>query len=217
MKIITIEAHEYDELGDEAKAKARDKYRSLDEGDLACWSIRTQFETDLETLGLENLKAYWSLNYCQGDGVAFEGRFDLGSFLRKHRKLRDENRDASDGWGEFLHKCTLSDDAMARLEKLCGDEEMEVCCTVTTVGRYTHRNSMEVSVECYSDATDEQDALVEEVREDIAELLKSISKEFERIGYADIEYQNSDEAVAETIKANEYLFTAEGCREVVLN
>ena len=217
MKIINVEAFEYDELNDEAKAKARDWYKADDEGDVTCWSIRTQFETDLESLGLENLKAWWSLNWCQGDGVAFEGDFDLGSFSIKQRELCEEKHETKDVWGKFVHECTLSKDGMTRLEKLCGDEEMEVCCHVKTVGRYTHWNSMEASIECYSDTTDEQDMLLEEVREDIAELLKSISKEFERIGYADVEWHASDEAVSETINANEYLFTAEGCREVVLN
>jgi hypothetical protein len=97
---------------------------------------------------------------------------------------------------------------------------------------YTHWNSMEVSVEAtdYGRAIDdiedsaERNRMVEEVdntaisiQEGLKEFVKDISRNLERQGYDNIEGCTSEEAVADNITANDYLFTASGSRRVTLN
>ena len=75
MRTITKEVKilSYSELIEEAKSKVRNDYiNNLDS------SIFTeQVIEDLREKGLENLRPYYSLNYCQGDGLCIYGSIDF--------------------------------------------------------------------------------------------------------------------------------------------
>ncbi len=58
--------------------------------------------------------------------------------------------------------------------------------------------------EVVDESEDESTPVLNEMRE--------VAKIAEKAGYAEIEYQNSDEAVDETMEANEYTFTSDGER-----
>lgn len=74
MKKVTIDVFEYHELGERAKEKALNNYREnlvIDIKELLVEMI----EEEMIKLGFscENIKPLYSLNYCQGDGLMFEG------------------------------------------------------------------------------------------------------------------------------------------------
>ena len=72
-----------------------------------------------------------------------------------------------------------------------------------TNNRYCHEYTMDIRL-----VTD--DGEVED--ESMANLCREIAVKAKKAGYEEIEYQDSDEAVDESIMANEYTFTLEGIR-----
>jgi hypothetical protein len=50
--------------------------------------LTEDFKTQLAEFGFEETEVYWSLGYCQGDGVAFYGRVYPESLKEKDRKAK---------------------------------------------------------------------------------------------------------------------------------
>ena len=50
--------------------------------------LTEDFKTQLTEFGFEETEVYWSLGYCQGDGVAFYGRVHAESLKEKDRKAK---------------------------------------------------------------------------------------------------------------------------------
>jgi hypothetical protein len=123
----------FDELSEEAKESAieneRNSGRGFDETDAAF--LTEDFQNQLAEKGFEAVKVFWSLNYCQGDGVAFYGRVyadDLKSKDPEAKKL------------------------IERLEKV-GDE---ISIEITGANNwYHHRNSMTVEIDFESEFEEE--------------------------------------------------------------
>lgn len=182
---LTFNAYTYEELSDKAKEKARDGWRhSLQGGDPFLSDVITDdFKMRLEEVGLPT-DVSWSLGYCQGDGVAFSGYVDLEKYTRIH-ELR--------GWGPV-------------------EDFFEI--KIYQVGRYTHWNSMSYEVNYIGDDDAPEAFWVlfheEKLLDHIKERVKEISRELEAAGYAEIEYRNSDEFIAEEIIGNEWWFSEDG-------
>lgn len=92
---------------------------------------------------------------------------------------------------------------------------------VTHHGRYYHQNSIEVELlgqtesgDVEPKAGDERD--VPTIEAAFLDRCKDICRKLENAGYDEMSYRNSDEAVDESIRANDYLFTVNGSRTVVL-
>jgi len=185
----------YDELSDEAKEKAREWWLSVSEGgfdQLDSEMLTEMFKDLLKEWGFKKgVDVWWSLGSSQGDGVAFQGDLDIPKYV----------------------------DARAKdFRRVIGKVE----AWVKHEGRYYHSNSMEAGVA----ATDsERDLapkdwfpgkptaeLLDEFATFLGEDVKKMSKELEKIGYQEIEYRQSEEAIAEMLIANEYEFTADGRR-----
>jgi hypothetical protein len=79
---------------------------------------------------------------------------------------------------------------------------------VNRSGHYVHERTMDVYHETEDGEETEEPEVLEEMRK--------IAKEAEKAGYKYIEYEESNEAVDETIRANEYPFTKNGERRVIL-
>jgi len=78
---------------------------------------------------------------------------------------------------------------------------------VKTKGHYTYKNSMTLFTHCDNRANSETIGLIENA---CLEFLQSLSMEFEKIGYSDIEHQTSDESLIELAQCNEMTFLANG-------
>lgn len=85
------ETYKFDELSSDAKKHAIERWRekgwTWDDSDTE--SLTENFKEQLEELALPHDKVWWSLNYSQGDGVAFEGKIDIKEYLKKNNLFRD--------------------------------------------------------------------------------------------------------------------------------
>lgn len=70
-----IKAYTFPELTGEAKEKAKEWY--LNDESLS-WELTNNYESDLSCIfPNSDLKAQWSLSYCQGDGVNIYGSVNM--------------------------------------------------------------------------------------------------------------------------------------------
>ena len=159
------------EAQDAAIAEERERPDRFDYDDAAILS--EDFKMQLAERGFPDVKIYWSLGYCQGDGVAFYGTVYPEDLKEKDSQAR-----------EFI-------------------EALEKAGDVLSIGidgennHYHHWNSMTVEIEFENESEDEdlparlkiaRPALRENLEEYLNERVKEISRELEKSGYAEIEY-----------------------------
>ena len=189
----------FDELIEEAKESAiedeRSSGRRFDETDAAF--LTEDFQYQLAEKGFEAVKVFWSLGYCQGDGVAFYGRVYADDLKAKDPEAKK---------------------LIERLEK-AGDE-----ISIETTGannRYHHRNSMTVEID-FENEREEEDfparlkialpALREEFEDYLSEKVKEISTELEKSGYAEIDYRYENETLSRDLSESDNLYKKDGTR-----
>ncbi len=159
--------------------------------------LTEDFKTQLAEYGFSDVEIYWSLGYCQGDGVAFYGHVYPES-------LKEKDQTA---------KCLI-----AALEA-AGDA---LCIEITGAsGHYHHWNSMTVEIE-FENETDDEDlparlkiarpVLREELEQYLAERVKELSRELEKSGYAEIEYRYDEDAIRAELSEREHLYEKDGAR-----
>jgi hypothetical protein len=162
MQQHTVTTYLYSELPTpQAKQRAREWFIKGNEYD----TLSDILQDELSDLLKENnittdttTKIYYSLSYCQGDGVQF-----LGTFTYKENQY-----------------------------------------TITSSGNYSHSY-------CTNITTQDEDTTAEDEKQ-FTELYHTICKQLEKTGYAEIEYQDSEDQVAEILEINEYQFTNTGDR-----
>jgi hypothetical protein len=159
--------------------------------------LTEDFKTQLAEFGFEETEVYWSLGYCQGDGVAFYGRVYPESLKEKDRKAKR---------------------LIGALES--ADDSLYIEITGAN-GHYHHWNSMTVEIE-FENETDDDDlparlkiarpALRENLEEHLAERVREISRELEKSGYAEIEYRYDESAIRDELQECEHLYEKDGTR-----
>ena len=82
MKQKTIQLYDFEELSDEAKERALNDYNENNdylflEDYLNEYLNELLEEAEIKT---DNSKLFYSLGYCQGDGICFEGNFEYKGF-----------------------------------------------------------------------------------------------------------------------------------------
>lgn len=187
----------FDELSDEAKEFAveneRNSGRRFDDDDAAF--LTEDFKYQLAEKGFEAVKVFWSLSYCQGDGVAF-----YGCVYAEDLKAKD----------------VVARKLIERLEK--AGEEISIEITGAN-GWYHHRNSMTVEVDFENEKDDEDlparlkialPVWREEFENYLSEKVKEISDELEKSGYAEIDYRYSDETIRQDLSERENLYEKDG-------
>ena len=190
MREITLKVYTAAELSEKAREHAREQYaRHLSEDGYITGYISDMFKQDLEEYGLDSLadKCYWSLSYCQGDGVAFYGPIDNDALAAK-----------SPGFAGLLAEVAAVDPD----------------CTISIMveqnnPHYHHWNTMRVTVE-HDSRADEIDDLAEALRELVRDRLIELSRQFEKSGYEEIEYMESMEQFLEAAEANGWEFYEDG-------
>jgi hypothetical protein len=242
MQTLSVTTYEFDELSDSAKAKARDWYREASSCD-TYWSEYTIGEAveQGQLLGIEfatrpvqlhgggtrqEPKIYWSGFSCQGDGACFEGTW----------RAKDVKADSvADGWGDAPETTKIK-----RIAEILAEVAAKFPCgrfTTTHNDRYYHENSVDFDFDSGADdcspdqlnayrtpeddAEDPDEMPRQRMAEDFPEdCLKEAARDFMRWIYKQLEkaweYENSDENVDESIRANDYQFTESGRRSVSL-
>jgi hypothetical protein len=148
------------------------------------------FQEELQRLGLPSEDIRWRLSSSQGDGVAFYGQLDLDDYLKANKLV-----------GRYKGLKPVLDDIRVTIEK---HRELHM---------YDHYNTMVVDLDAYGlDLTAKQERLLEDLEAEIKDRIVDVSHKLEKIGYDEIEWRTSDEAIAETLEANEYEYDAAGAR-----
>lgn len=194
MRVIKTKVYQYDELSPKAQAKAREWWVDLDNAYFDSSLITELYQRELEELGYPTDNIEWSLGYSQGDGMAFYGTIDLDAWT-KATKTRSKFKALRDKDGRWMVSAELSKNSYG--------------------WHYSHWNTMDVEVqwtpEDYSkDPTAKQSEAMNALYAALKEHVQDTSRRLERLGYDEIEYQQSDEVVAETLIVNEYEFTEDG-------
>lgn len=138
--------------------------------------IEYHFKKALAHLGFGDCeKVYWSLGWCQGDGMAFEARIE-GDGLKTIIQERLYSK-----YGRYFEKYV----------------DQGLAFNLTHSGRYTHWNSMSCEVDWDVLRGFENDlkphlyakleARAIELRDEIDEYVKEVSKQLEADGYAILE------------------------------
>jgi hypothetical protein len=163
MKTININVYEFDELSEKAKEKVINDFRNNNDFPFLNEQLNEELKQQLEDnkINYSNLKLFYSLSYCQGDGVVFTG--------------------------DFIYK--------------------DFNVYVKTTGRYNHKYTASFIIE--DKATGEEINNIK-IEEEFKNIFYSICDKIEKIGYSSIEYENSEEYIKESIKANEYYFRSNG-------
>lgn len=193
MQTMIIETYKYDELGDDAKEKAREWFR---EGalDYDWWEfIYEDSKECLNMLGFEIDNIQFSGFWSQGDGACFTGSWSASDVqsgkLREHAPQDQE-----------LHRIGSALRVIARGSK-------NGSATLTHTGHYSHEHSVTIDA-------GELRTMAQE--EEFGDLARAAMKWIYGRLQAEYEYHMEDAQLAESIRSNEYDFTASGSRTAVL-
>lgn len=209
MRTETIEIFNYDELGDAAKAKARDGWRDgalnydwfdyiYSDADNIAQIIGIKFGVKhveiMNGTTRSEPKIWFSGFACQGDGACFDGSYSYAKgaakAIRKYAPQDDE-----------LHR--IADELQALQKRFF--YRLEAQCSHT--GRYYHSGCMSVcvgQVDCgFHDVDSDTDSELTDLMRRFADWI---------FGQLESEYEHlmSDENAAESIRCNEYEFHADG-------
>jgi len=184
MRIKEVNVYTYGELSERAKDKVKHWLNDDDS-----FLLTDTLENDLsEFYKIPHAELSYSLSSCQGDGVSFTGRWENEEAMTILNKVYDNKVPAR--LIKVLPYFTLK---FERISHQCAHEY-----TVQTE-LYSHRY--------YGKALAK---FIESCEETINEWRIGICRELEKTGYAELEYQNSEECMIETCEANDYEFYANG-------
>lgn len=199
-KTISKEVYQYSELSEEAQEKARDWYREASMGDNYFSECVIEDAVCMGAiLGIEIAKGkhgpavYWSGFSSQGDGARFEGSYHYKAGSVK--AIKAETKD-----GELIR-------IAEQLQAVQAKYFYKLYAAMKQRGHCQHSGCMSVDVGYTGDDCRDVESSDEE---DITQLMRDFTDwVYSNLG-KEYEYQNSDEAVTETILANEYDFNDDG-------
>jgi len=208
MRTQQVEVYSFDDLDDNGKENARQWWRECENAESPeIDNVADDFEAIATILGitfeqrhipLMNGKTraepciWYSGFSSQGDGACFEGNYYYAKGAAKAiREYAPQDK--------TLHQ--IADD----LQAIQRPAFYKLCATTRHSGHYYHAGCMSVTVEHDSDrwpTDDEQEAITEALRDFANWIYGQLEAEYE--------YRMSDENVDESIRCNEYEFSANG-------
>jgi hypothetical protein len=208
MKTLIIETYTYDELSEKAKAVARDWFREASAGD----NFEGEFVIDdakdcLAHAGFAIDKVYYSGFWSQGDGACFEGTWGAAAVKPGSAKeYAPQDRTLHGIAAEVERIAVLFPQAGLRVKPQRG--HYNEYCTEFTVW-ICDENGDEIDNEIDSPER-------EKAEKDLIEVSRDAMRWISRRLQTDYEWRNEDEQVADMLRVNEYAFTADGKRSVIL-
>ena len=218
------EAFSYSELPPEVQEKARESYREtgrngVEDDDLTELLAETlEYEFGIE-VNTRSYKAYggktyqcpdieWDLSYCQGDGVSFKAALNIDKVVEHGVPGCEYFSDEAQQLGELWRAASVLE-AVACLEYdlewQFGFDPKHDCARKVA---YACWNKYE---ELTAEAIDTLDKLADAMQDVLDEIYKDACRRLEEIGYAEIEYRESDECIGELLENSpQLLFTEEG-------
>lgn len=227
MRTIELKAYEFKELSDEAKEKVLEKYRTWNVND-SWWYEPTMdyWKEKLEKLGFSDAEIHFSGFWSQGDGACFNGNVDAETFAKTrdynaaeieliqradpqykivtvnhhycHYNTRDVQFDCFGGSGP---------DAVEELQRAIEAPREEL---PLLIGSLEDEDAVGLLETRLKSGTDIRPNFFTELEEDMEAAREELSKEI----YSDLEkeydYQTSDEAIIESLEANDMEFDEDG-------
>jgi hypothetical protein len=185
MRTIRTKIYLFDELSKEAQNNAIENFRNINV-DFCEWfdADFEGFKEDLNELGFINAEISFSGFYSQGDGACFDAKIDASKFAE-----------------------TINEKRIAKLIKNGYISEFEISKT-SYANHYSHEKTRFVDFDStgYKNIDEILQSLCEKIEVIRLEKSKEIYKSLEQ----QYDYLQSDEAVKETIIANDYEFTKDG-------
>lgn len=211
MREHTIKLFTFNELSPEAQEKAIQHHRENAYLDAESMTISEGFMEVLYDKGYPTDNLEWSLNHCQGDGVAFYGWVDIkkvGNRLLEGRQLdlfnaiQDNQLSLDANIARNTYGYHYSHWNTMRIE-MDGDD-------IETMIEYLYPEiDNGDSPEEFSKKYREIEELIEHLEKAILSDVQSTSRELERSGYESFDYYYSDEYIKESLEDG-YEFTADG-------
>lgn len=201
MRTVRTKVYKFSELSEQAKTKAIEQFRDINV-DHDWWDFTYEdFKSLCATIGVDVdlKKTFFNGFYTQGSGSSFTADIDIFKLIEGVK---------SEAWKQYAPD--------AKLEFYPITKNMERVAHFMSAAVEPHNRETSVNVtanneadQSYNDLPNVNKAILEleEFLQDVADnlnhwLFTSLEKEFD--------YLMSDEAVIETIEANEYEFTKDG-------
>lgn len=151
------------------------------------------YNDEFTNLGFTGTEIQYSLSYCQGDGLSFSAE--------SYDKLEELCLEVL-GKGKEKTARLISDNINFSLKGNTG-------CYC-----YASKSDLELFFD-YSSSNlymeyENIDSIIDKVEEKLQKIYLDLCKKLENIGYEEIDYYYSDEAIIEDIEANGYEFTEDG-------
>ncbi|TQM89560.1 antitoxin of toxin-antitoxin stability system [Roseinatronobacter monicus] len=212
-ELACMTVYQFSELSDAAKEKARDWWRAGGM-DYDWWdSVYDDFGRICEILGVDlktrDIKlmngstrqepCVWFRGFAsQGDGACFEG---IASYAKgAARAIRDYAPQ-----DKTLH--SIAD----RLQDVQKRNFYQLRAAISHRGHYFHEYCMDIDV---SRDSPSYQAMTDDAEDTIMESLRDLARWLYRQLQTEHDYLTSDDAVADTLDANEYTFTETGQRYI---
>lgn len=188
-EIRTYTVYRFEELSAEAQKNAIALLQEQErENSIISEIIQEDFVCQLQEYGYPTDSICFSLGYCQGDGVAFYGQ------------IRE--------WEKILPRLYSAEEVEKYMRLI---EELDLVVTITEKATfYQNAYSMHVIADYARDEGVIMLDLAEGLRDRIQQDVREVSRELEKMGYAEIEHSMSEQAMKENIEANDWRFLENG-------
>jgi len=185
--IKEIIAYQYNELEEYAQVKIKENY--LEEEHLPEFFSDNVRNALKEQYGLYNLKTYYSLSCCQGDGLCLYGKITYSELFDN-----DKFRKIAFNGIHYKQIHSIKDE----LQNIDFEHR----------GRYYYAKTVHIESRDYS-PTDKQAAIIEKIISNVKLWYFSFCEEWEKLGY-EYFYEISDNEMNEVCNENDHLFTKTG-------
>lgn len=215
--------YSFDELSPEAQRKVLDDHRDINV-DYSDWAdpIIEGFKEDLlNDFGFDEVKVQYSGFYSQGDGASFTGYCGNSEKFMKNGLSITKSTDLIDMGEEKTSDDDDLVDLMGDLRNVGFDTRERYrpddfyFSVIRTSSRYSHENTIEGEIEVDEIGLDrdddrDPDGMIDRLTEQTTEWARSKSKELYDSLYKYYEELQEDDAVKDTIIANDYEFDEDG-------
>ena len=183
MKTIETTVYNFDELSDEAKMAAIQEWYKDEDYPFLSDDI-DGFLEEKDPYFLDHKTSY-SLSWCQGDGLSFEGILDVEKWCKEKTQIR----------ASFIP--VLASCLDIRSSGNCGHYT------------YAHRDQISMDIDTFKDYPNIE-ALCEAILKEVRDYYMELCGEAEKYGYSILEYRMSEQEFSEMCAANEYTFLSDG-------
>lgn len=193
MKTISLNLYKFNELTTEAKEKAINDFRETQYENICLDMFSDCAYDQIKDAGFEGkIKLQYSLGYSQGDGLSFSCDY-LNSDILNSLFVDILGTGKQKTIDTIINNCSFSNSGNSGRYCYASSGDIDFC-----LDHYSNNDLLNVF------------SIVEEVKEKIQNIYIDLCNELEKQGYDEIEFQNSDEYIIETIECNDYDFLIDG-------